>query len=83
MLEAQGYACAMGGELFTEDSVICIDHDHNCHEDEKRGCKKCVRGLLCTSCNTALGVIERKYEMARAYLATRTRLVEFPVFEGD
>jgi hypothetical protein len=27
-----------------------------------------VRGLLCLSRNTALGQIERKYELARAYL---------------
>ena len=36
--------------------------------DEKSSCGKCVRGLLCLSCNTALGLIERKYELARAYL---------------
>jgi hypothetical protein len=28
----------------------------------------CVRGLLCLPCNTALGLIERTYELARAYL---------------
>jgi Recombination endonuclease VII len=28
----------------------------------------CVRGLLCLPCNTALGLIERKHELARAYL---------------
>ena len=31
-------------------------------------CGKCVRGLLCLSCNTTLGLIERKYELAQAYL---------------
>ena len=29
---------------------------------------KCVRGLLCLSCNTALGLIKREYELVRAYL---------------
>jgi Recombination endonuclease VII len=75
MLAAQGYACAMGREPFGEDSLICIDHDHACCPDEKRSCGKCVRGLLCVSCNTALGIIERKYEIARAYLGTRAALV--------
>jgi recombination endonuclease VII len=56
-------------ELFEDDQAICIDHDHNCCKTEKASCGKCVRGLLCVSCNTALGIIERKIAMARAYLA--------------
>jgi Recombination endonuclease VII len=69
LLEVQGYACAMGGEPFTKDSVICIDHDHACCPKEKSSCGSCVRGLLCLSCNTALGRIERRAGQARAYLA--------------
>jgi hypothetical protein len=55
-------------EPFEEDEPIFIDHDHDCCKTEKRSCGKCVRGLLDLSCNTSLGVIERKYKMARAYL---------------
>jgi hypothetical protein len=69
LLEVQQYACAMGGEPFTESSQIFVDHDHSCCPGEKRSCGKCVRGLLCLSCNTALGQIERKAGLARAYLA--------------
>jgi Recombination endonuclease VII len=69
LLEAQGHACAMGREPFTKDSVIFIDHDHACCPKEKSSCGGCVRGLLCLSCNTALGHIERKGDLARAYLA--------------
>jgi hypothetical protein len=69
LLEAQGHACAMGGEPFTEDSMIFVDHDHACCPKEKSSCGSCVRGLLCLSCNTALGHIERKGDLARAYLA--------------
>jgi Recombination endonuclease VII len=47
---------------------VCIDHDRNHCRTEKRSRGECVRGLLCLSCNTALGQIERKYAMARAYL---------------
>jgi hypothetical protein len=83
LLEAQGYACGMCREQFEDGDAICIDHDHACCPDEKKSCGKCVRGLLCVSCNTALGIIERKYEMAQAYLDTRRGLVEFLLFTGD
>jgi hypothetical protein len=83
LLEFQAYACAMGGEPFTEDSVICIDHDHACCPDEKKSCGKCIRGLLCLSCNTALGHIERKLKLAQAYLDTRAGLIEFLLSTGD
>jgi hypothetical protein len=69
LLEAQDYACGMCHEPFEEDQPIFIDHDHACCPDEKSSCGKCVRGLLDLSCNTSLGVIERKYAMAHAYLA--------------
>jgi hypothetical protein len=69
LLEVQEYACAMCHTKFEEDQPIFIDHDHACCPDEKRSCGRCVRGLLDLSCNTALGHIERKGAMARAYLA--------------
>jgi hypothetical protein len=68
LLELQGHACAMCGEPFRENSMIFVDHDHECCPGEKRSCGKCVRGLLCLSCNTALGHIERRYQLARLYL---------------
>jgi hypothetical protein len=68
LLEIQEYACAMCSEPFEEGQQICIDHDHDHCKAEKRSCGKCVRGLLCLSRNTALGQIERKYDLARAYL---------------
>jgi len=68
LLEAQDYACAMCHRPFGE-GVIFIDHDHNCCDTEQSSCGKCIRGLLCLSCNTALGHIERKSELARVYLA--------------
>jgi hypothetical protein len=62
LLETQQYACGMCHGPFVDGQPIFIDHDHSCCPDEKRSCGKCVRGLLCLSCNTTLGHIERKYE---------------------
>jgi hypothetical protein len=68
LLETQQYACAMCHTPFEKEQPIFIDHDHACCPGEKTSCGKCVRGLLCLSCNTSLGHIERKYDLARAYL---------------
>ena len=76
MLEAQGYACAMCREPFGEDQRICIDHDHSCCPPRlpSRCCGKCVRGLLCLTCNIALGYIEAYSELAMTYLRQQTAL---------
>ena len=72
ILEAQGYACAMCRSPFG-DAFPQVDHDHACCEPDPTGhaksCGKCVRGLLCFRCNTALGYVEMYGDLARAYLA--------------
>jgi len=39
--------------------VPAVDHDHAMAEahghDRYRGCPRCVRGLLCTACNSMIG----------------------------
>lgn len=82
LLELQSYACGMCRNPFEEDKPVYIDHDHSCCPDEKRSCGECVRGLLCLSCNTALGQIERKYALARTYL-DRARQTESAVTRAE
>jgi Recombination endonuclease VII len=68
LLAAQQHACGMCHEPFDEGQLIHVDHDHACCQAKNRSCGKCIRGLLCHTCNIALGHIERRYAMARAYL---------------
>jgi hypothetical protein len=61
LFDAQGGACAICGR---EDVRLVIDHDHGCCPAGNvvaprwRNCGKCVRGLLCYSCNHLLGALE-------------------------
>lgn len=71
--------CAIYGEVCNlcgrDESVIdarsgrrhrlCIDHDHrHC----LKGCRECIRGLLCRTCNYQLGVLEARPDWLRKAL---------------
>lgn len=50
-----GHSCGSCGA--SEDDCplgLVIDHDHSCCGGPK-ACSQCIRGLLCSSCNTSLG----------------------------
>ncbi|MFF9002615.1 endonuclease VII domain-containing protein [Streptomyces achromogenes] len=75
MLAAQGGGCAIcaATEPGGRGEKFHIDHDHACCPGI-RSCGSCIRGLLCTGCNTALGGFRddpKRLLAAVAYLTAR------------
>lgn len=69
MLAAQGGVCAVCRQECSRGH-LAVDHDHACCPG-MTSCGKCVRGLLCRSCNQALGHMKDdadRLEAAAAYL---------------
>lgn len=54
---------------------LSVDHDHACCADQK-SCGKCVRGLICSNCNHALGNV---YDDVETLLA----MVDYLTFHHD
>lgn len=75
MKEAQGHACALCGN---ESRILVIDHDHTCCTGKSNSCGKCIRGLICQQCNTALGMMGDDPELMRkaAAYVERSRLLQ-------
>jgi hypothetical protein len=61
MLEAQGGICAICRRPERRNWRLAVDHDRKCCSGSS-SCGACVRGLLCLTCNTALGSIEEDLE---------------------
>ena len=54
---------------------LSVDHDHSCCDGRSKGCGKCVRGILCSTCNTGLGFFRDDVALMKkaiAYLESRT-----------
>lgn len=60
---AQGGACAICGD---KPDVLDVDHDHACCPEKGKSCGKCVRQLLCSWCNRAIGMLKDDPELLRA-----------------
>ena len=59
LLKSQNGGCAICGKAPSADRRLSVDHDHSCCSG-RRTCGGCLRGLLCTTCNSWLGFYETK-----------------------
>lgn len=59
LLERQGNRCGICPATEPTGLGWHIDHDHRCCPTRVT-CGQCVRGILCVSCNTALGKAEKE-----------------------
>jgi hypothetical protein len=62
MFAAQGGVCA----ICLKRSKLHIDHDHSCCPIGTPSCGKCVRGLLCAGCNSAMHIWDDLLKRANA-----------------
>jgi Recombination endonuclease VII len=73
LLAVQEGRCAICRRLPGEaghkaDVPLHVDHDHACCPTTRESCGRCVRGLLCNTCNRSLGWLEHLGASAYAYL---------------
>ena len=73
-LKKQNYTCGICPSTGLDFRGWHIDHDHSCCPAGK-SCGRCIRGLLCFTCNILLGVAKDNTEIlnnAVRYLETST-----------
>jgi hypothetical protein len=67
ILNMQGGVCAICKEECSSGRRLAVDHDHACCEG-KASCGKCLRGLLCFKCNSAIGLFSDSEQLLRSAL---------------
>lgn len=56
LFETQGGVCAVCGSDDPRGKNWVVDHDHSCCPGKKT-CGLCIRGILCSPCNSAIGML--------------------------
>lgn len=72
-LYSEDATCDICGGVQLNGRALAVDHDHSCCPG-KRSCGKCVRGFLCSACNTSIGHMEDDIDRLRSaieYLEAR------------
>lgn len=69
MFQRQGGRCAICDQPERKpNTALTVDHDHACCPT-KQSCGKCIRGLLCSRCNIAIGLLgDHNVPRAAGYL---------------
>ena len=82
MAAKQGGGCAVCGQsprgTGLNQKRLHVDHDHSCCSGKKKTCGRCLRGLLCSNCNIAMGLLNDDPEKLRAlasYLEDYSKVV--------
>ncbi|NNC10686.1 hypothetical protein HII28_02135 [Planctomonas sp. JC2975] len=69
IFEAQGRVCAICSSDSPGGSGWATDHDHSCCPGSRATCGRCVRGILCSRCNTGIGLLHDDPEILIAAAA--------------
>lgn len=68
ILRDQNYGCMICGGTNESGRSLAVDHDHTCCPG-KITCGECMRGLLCSNCNRALGLFKDDPELLKKAIA--------------
>ena len=65
--KSQNGVCKICGNTEPHKKRLSIDHDHKCCPGEG-SCGQCIRGLLCSHCNRALGSVKDNIDILQSMI---------------
>ena len=65
--KSQNGVCKICGESEKHNKRLSVDHDHSCCPGAG-SCGKCIRGLLCSTCNKVLGQVNDNIKTLKAMI---------------